>query len=318
MTTTTVPPSWTSMRQFLRAAQEGNVQVVQQLLLQTHNGVNLAVLATDGVHGTALHAASRHGHDRVVAVLLQAGADVHARTAAAGAWQPLHQACRAGHARVVQQLLTAGADCGARLANGQSPLHLAACAGHLDVVQQLLLFFLHKHKDSDNKNNNNTNAVLLLYAVDQRGWTPLHAAAHQGHVAIVQYLVRVAAQQESNSSNNNNTIPLPAMRSHEGYTAFGLVACQAKRHEHRLAVLRILLLQYQGDDCYYAHHEANTALQRALQRHDLPLVRFLLAKGTTVRRTHLQLARSVPDAMYPLLQAAVSQGLLLGTARRLM
>ena len=306
------------MRQFLRAAQEGNVQLVQQMMLQTPNGANLAFWATDGVHGTALHAASRHGHDAVVALLLQAGAVVHA--AAGGAWQPLHQACRAGHAHVVQQLLTAGADCGARLANGQSPLHLAACAGHVDVVQQLLRQQQQEQEEEDSNKNNNTHALRLLHAVDQRGWTPLHAAAHQGHVAIVQYLVRVAAQCTNNSTSKNNNIPLLAMRSHEGYTAFGLVACQAKRHEHRLAVLRILLLQQQGDDCCYAQHEANTALQRALQRHDLPLVRFLLATGTTtVRRIHLQLARSVPDAMYPLLQAAVSQGLFgTTTTKRLM
>ena len=50
---------------------------------------------------------------------------------------PLHEAARHGHTRVVEMLLEAGADPRRVDANGRTPLDLAAAQGHTAIVERL-------------------------------------------------------------------------------------------------------------------------------------------------------------------------------------
>ncbi|EDV19424.1 uncharacterized protein TRIADDRAFT_62140 [Trichoplax adhaerens] len=91
-------------RRLIRAATEGNIQLVCQLI---HRGVN--VRAADDKRRTALHVAANLGHNGIVKVLIENGADVHQR------------------------------DC-----NGNTPLHLAACSSNIEVLTTLMGAVLRK------------------------------------------------------------------------------------------------------------------------------------------------------------------------------
>jgi ankyrin repeat protein len=82
-----------------------------------------------------LHSAVAGDHDAVVAVLLEAGADVNA-TQRHG-FTPLHGAAQNGADATVNRLLAAGADPAARNDDGRTAADLAAEAGHTELAAQL-------------------------------------------------------------------------------------------------------------------------------------------------------------------------------------
>ena len=82
-----------------------------------------------------IHSATAGNHDDVVAVLIDAGADVNA-TQRHG-WTPLHGAAQNGSVASVERLLTAGADPAARNDDGTTAIELAQAAGHEEIVARL-------------------------------------------------------------------------------------------------------------------------------------------------------------------------------------
>lgn len=100
------------------AAASGNVDAVQTGL---ERGAEVGQRNDDGAD--LLTVAAIFGHDGVVALLLEAGAEVNARNPQNGA-TALHAAAFLGHADVVRTLLAAGAD--PRLASGNGGTAIAA------------------------------------------------------------------------------------------------------------------------------------------------------------------------------------------------
>jgi ankyrin repeat protein len=82
-----------------------------------------------------IHSAVAGGHDDVVAVLIGAGADVNARQR--HGWTPLHGAAQNGSPASVERLLAAGADRAARNDDGVTAADLARDAGHEEVLARL-------------------------------------------------------------------------------------------------------------------------------------------------------------------------------------
>ncbi len=82
-----------------------------------------------------LHSAVAGGHDEVVAVLVDSGADVHARQR--HGWTPLHGAAQNGSLASVERLLAAGADPEAANDDGATPISLARAAGQEAIVDLL-------------------------------------------------------------------------------------------------------------------------------------------------------------------------------------
>ena len=85
---------------------------------------------------TSLHMAVESGNSNIVALLLEAGADVNAK---GDSVTPLHLAAFYGSVQIAEMLLKAGADVNAiGFRHNDTPLHVAAFHGHVNVVKLLL------------------------------------------------------------------------------------------------------------------------------------------------------------------------------------
>lgn len=149
---------------------------------------------TDDDKRTALHRAAENGHDEVVLILLEHGAEVNAQEAKYDQ-TPLHLAALNGHKAVVQTLLESDADAKMKDSDGWMPIHVAAWTGNEEVARVLL-----GKIDVDERGRDKLTALhcaaaqghqkvarLLIQrgadvdAIDSDGWTPLHWASKKRH-----------------------------------------------------------------------------------------------------------------------------------------
>lgn len=119
------------------AAALGRVERVGELLAADPSAS--AARSPDGF--TALHYPAFFGHGDAAGAsraLIDAGADVNARSANDFAVLPIHSAVAGGHDDVAGILIAAGADVNAPQRHGWTPLHGAAQNGSLVTVERLL------------------------------------------------------------------------------------------------------------------------------------------------------------------------------------
>ncbi|RFU26254.1 hypothetical protein B7463_g10090, partial [Scytalidium lignicola] len=151
--------------------------------------------AMENYVGTTLHKAVFSGHEAVIRLLLENGANseaVNPRGQTA-----LHLAAEKGHKSVTQMLLHKGANYNARGADGCTALHFAALGGH-DAVVRLLL---EKPIDIDAKNIH--------------GHTALHSAAEQGHTEVTRLLLRNGADYNARGSYDRAPLQVAALAGRE-------------------------------------------------------------------------------------------------------
>ena len=146
----------------------GHERVVQVL---QNRGANLALVDDNGF--TALHCSAQKGHLAVTKLLVKAGADLEAKTFAG--LTPLHLAAHNGHSEVMRALTEAGALINSREKHHGTPLYLAAQRGHLAAIRVLL----------------RAKADPLLTTWNPSGHTvvPLDTAARKGHSEVVAELI---------------------------------------------------------------------------------------------------------------------------------
>jgi ankyrin repeat protein len=133
---------------------------------------HISIESKDRRQRTPLIVSSEAGNSEVVEVLLNAGAQIDAKSDKGGsalAWAATH-----GHVEVMKLLIRHGADLNSVDQFGHSVLFLAANFGRLSAVQLLL----------------ENGAVTDIRSAPPEGLTALHAAASEGHVAVVEMLLQ--------------------------------------------------------------------------------------------------------------------------------
>jgi cytohesin len=158
----------------MEACGEGNVGLVREIVQH----MELQELAEQDIMGrTALHWATLPGHNEVVAILLDKGAQ--AGIGDDDHQTPLMWAASRGHMGVVQLIVqhTEGQGLDARDADGRTALHGAVRGGHEAVVT----FLLSQGAQATNANRS--------------GMTPFMLAAVGGHMGMLQLLLELQGVQ---------------------------------------------------------------------------------------------------------------------------
>jgi len=187
------------------AAARGHDRLIKALL-----NIDTGDLARAGEGGyTALHHAACRGHDTSVELLLGRDAGLLDACTVDGS-SALCLAAKSGQASVVTTLVRLGADWAIEDTSGYDALHMAARGGFSDIVDILLPLGADPHKKGGPDGN---TAVHLAVRFDHpitlrkllrsprdtelrnsRSYTPLHVAAQEGFLPIIQALVDAAAK----------------------------------------------------------------------------------------------------------------------------
>ncbi|KAL5457262.1 hypothetical protein EMCRGX_G034509 [Ephydatia muelleri] len=237
------------------ACVSGSVPIIQRLLQSPH----INILAQDNEKMTPLHVACREGHVEVVKTIFQYGMERIAELVKAVDNEkntPFHLACESGEPEVVQMLLSHGADVGAKRINDKSPMHLAAEGGYVEVAK--ILF--------------EAGGESTLRAIDDHLCTPLHDAAKNNHVGMVEFLLNSGAS--INAFDDDSWMP---------WTRRARVLCSLAAEEGHVDILECLLSHPIGAKlCSTADAAQNTPLHIAAREGKLDVVSILLRVGVQV------------------------------------
>jgi ankyrin repeat protein len=158
-------------QEIIVAAEAGNLEGVVKAL---EAGANPSAM---GPNSGALHCAAFNGHEAVVTLLLDKGAELEIKDTQS--YYPIHLSVSRGHVSITEQLLAAGADIEVLTSQNGTPLHIAAASNHPAVVAVLV-------KEGAN-----------LEAKDANGLTPLAAAASLGNLEVVRALIELGADVDT-------------------------------------------------------------------------------------------------------------------------
>ncbi|XP_056633981.1 protein phosphatase 1 regulatory inhibitor subunit 16B [Diorhabda sublineata] len=184
----------------LEAAARNDIDEVRRLLMK---GVSPDSSNEDGL--TALHQCCIDDNESMLVLLLEYGANVNAEDSEK--WTPLHAAATCGHLKLVRILVSRGANLLAVNADGNMPYDICEDEAALDyiesemarrgVTQQLI-----------DETRAATEAQMLrdlkkiaanggnLEYYDAQGATPLHIAAANGYISVVEFLLDLGVRTD--------------------------------------------------------------------------------------------------------------------------
>ncbi|KAJ8626424.1 hypothetical protein MRB53_019731 [Persea americana] len=186
-----------SGERLVSAARDGDL--IEARMLLEFNPC-LARYSTFGGLNSPLHFAAAKGHNEIVMLLLENGADVNSRNYC-GQTALMH-ACRYGHWEVVQTLLLFRSNVTrADYLSGRTALHFAAVNGHVRCIRLLVADFVPSApyetitsvNDGDRSNRSLSALSKFVNKAADGGITALHMAALNGYFDCVQLLLDLHA-----------------------------------------------------------------------------------------------------------------------------
>ncbi|MCJ1273176.1 hypothetical protein MMC21_000965 [Puttea exsequens] len=257
------------------AAHEGHQQVVQLLL---DRGANINALY--GHYDTALMVASGEGHHQVTRLLLDKGADINAQ--GDGYTTALQAASWCGHHQIVQLLLERGANIDTEGEGYGTALQAASFRGHDQVVQQLL----------------DRGADINAQGKD-RG-TALYAASDEGHQQVVQLLLDKGASIDAQGGSFGTALTVASIRGDPQLVTllldggantnvesdFGRTALQAASFFGNHQAVQLLLAS--SADLYQRDTQGSTAILQASAGGHTNVVQMLASQASDLLITDYQ------------------------------
>jgi ankyrin repeat protein len=226
------------------SARAGVEYLVKRLVEEDNVNIDIG----NQFYGTALQAASYSGHEKIVELLLESGAEFETGGAFVltriGSRSPLSAASRNGHEEIVRLLIQSGASPNSSIYDMfHDPLVLASRRGHEKIVE------------------------MLLDAGAQRSTFALVEASFQGSENIVQMLLQAGA-------NVNTLSPYKIV-----YSETALAAASFAGHE---PIVR-MLLQAGANVNFGMNIVLRTALEAAIASGHLAIVELLQQAGAKSR-----------------------------------
>ncbi|KAJ5305108.1 uncharacterized protein N7443_004768, partial [Penicillium atrosanguineum] len=273
------PIFWRTIRPYERApvmsalhlaAFNGHEQQVYSILDVDENDVN----APDDTGIYPVTWASINGHDRIVQLMLERGADANAQGGEYG--NALQAACDRGHDKIAQMLLDQGADVNAQVGSNGNALQAACDRGH-DKIAQLLL-----DRGAD------------INAQGGRYGNALQAACDRGHDKIAQLVLDQGADVNAQGGRYGNALQAACSRGHDKIAQLLLdrgvnVNAQGGRYGNALQAacdrghdkIAQMLLD-RGADVNAQGGRYGNALQAACDRGHDKIAQLLLDRGADV------------------------------------
>ena len=173
----------------------------------------------------ALYWAIYKENPEIVAILLEKGADVNAKTN--NGWTALYSASRGGYTEIASMLLEKGADINAKDNYGNTALMWASHYGHIEIVALLLK----NEADVNMKDNSDGTALQMasekgrteivrmlldkgadVNATDNNGRTALQWASINGRTSVVELLQKAIKYEQIRKDNKQKAMELVTNR----------------------------------------------------------------------------------------------------------
>ena len=343
------PQRWKWQPSALHLAIDRGRRTIVKLLLEKGATVDYAVF----------HLAAQRGCEKTVQLLLDKIPAGETQGGFLGI--PLARSAELGHEAVVKILLNSGADVGVRDRGGKTPLHLASLSGHAAIVRHLLnkgavidakddmddtplLCVIGKSYQDDPEQHEEVVRLLLSRGADfdvkstGQGWTPLSLASAMGHTNTARLLLDSGADPEGKGLGDRTALSWAAT-GRSGYEVVELLvdagAAVDTRDEEGRAPLHfaieaakfdvVELLLDRGADVEIKDNNGQTPLHSAASSGQYDVVKLLLDRGARrdvvdeQGRTPLSIAedeaRFFPDDVEEELEDVV--GLLRGSIAQL-
>lgn len=112
---------------------------------------------------------------------------------------------------ILDLLLKTGVDIGFVDRNGNNALHIASAAGYADIVEMILLYWS-KSKMQAHKNGNTEGSSFGIDCVDNSETTSLMKASINGHLKIIELLLRFGASPRQCNNRGESALTLACMQ----------------------------------------------------------------------------------------------------------